>query len=194
MNTRGEMGNPGIAPVLIKEVYFPPEAPQEVATLIESALVYQNSSNYALAVECLQQARKDWMKLEKDQARPFKKEYELFFDLSIGSVYESCGKDDLAIDSYLKARKVALPQNHPDLAFAFCGLGSVVFHMEEPSQALRLYLRAKAIREDTIGGDTVDTATVYNNLGCCMFMLERNEEAKAYFELAQAIFECELGS
>ena len=25
-------------------------------------------------------------------------------------------------------------------------------------------------------------------------MLERNEEAKAYFELAQAIFECELGS
>lgn len=27
-----------------------------------------------------------------------------------------------------------------------------------------------------------------------MFMLERNEEAKAYFELANAIFECELGS
>ena len=39
----------------------------------------------------------------------------------------------------------------------------------------------------------MDTATVYNNLGCCMFMLERNQEAKAYFELAQAIFDCELG-
>jgi len=26
-----------------------------------------------------------------------------------------------------------------------------------------------------------------------MFMLERNEEAKAYFELAEAILECELG-
>jgi len=46
--------------------------------------------------------------------------------------------------------------------------------MEEPSFALRLYLKAKIIREETIGGDTVDTATVYNNLGCCMFMLERN--------------------
>lgn len=46
--------------------------------------------------------------------------------------------------------------------------------MEEPSFALRLYLKAKTIREETIGGDTVDTATVYNNLGCCMFMLERN--------------------
>ena len=44
-----------------------------------------------------------------------------------------------------------------------------------------------------LGGDTVDTATVYNNLGCCMFMLERNQEAKAYFELANAIFDCELG-
>lgn len=27
-----------------------------------------------------------------------------------------------------------------------------------------------------------------------MFMLERNEEAKAYFELAHAILECELGT
>jgi hypothetical protein len=39
----------------------------------------------------------------------------------------------------------------------------------------------------------VDTATVYNNLGCCMYMLERNQECKAYFELANAIFEAELG-
>jgi hypothetical protein len=53
-------------------------------------------------------------------------------------------------------------------------MGSVIFNMEEPSFALRLYLKAKIIREETIGGDTVDTATVYNNLGCCMFMLERN--------------------
>ena len=65
--------------------------------------------------------------------------------------------------------------------------------MEEPAWALRLFLKARKIREETLGGDTVDTATVYNNLGCSMFMLERNEEAKAYFELAQAILECDLG-
>jgi hypothetical protein len=65
--------------------------------------------------------------------------------------------------------------------------------MEEPAWSLRCYLKAREIREDHIGGDTVDTATVYNNLGCCMFFLERNEEAKAYFELANAILECELG-
>jgi hypothetical protein len=93
----------------------------------------------------------------------------------------------------MKSKDVKLPYNHPDIAFSFCGLGSVLYHMDEPAWALRLYLKAREVRENTIGGDTVDTATVYNNLGCCMFMLERNEEAKAYFELANAILECELG-
>lgn len=93
----------------------------------------------------------------------------------------------------MKAKDIKLPYNHPDIAFAFCGLGSVLYHMEEPAWALRLYLKAREIREKTLGGDTVDTATIYNNLGCCMFMLERNEEAKAYFELSNAILECELG-
>ena len=93
----------------------------------------------------------------------------------------------------MNAKAIKLPYNHPDLAFAFCGLGSVFYHMEEPAWSLRFYLEARKIREETLGGDTVDTATVYNNLGCCMFMLERNEEAKAYFELADAILECELG-
>jgi hypothetical protein len=54
-------------------------------------------------------------------------------------------------------------------------------------------MKAREIREERLGGDTVDTATVYNNLGCCMYMLERNQECLAYFELAHAILECELG-
>jgi hypothetical protein len=40
ISIKGAQGNPGIAPVVIKEVYFPPESPSEVATLIESGLVY----------------------------------------------------------------------------------------------------------------------------------------------------------
>lgn len=67
------------------------------------------------------------------------------------------------------------------------------YHIEEPAWALRCYLKAREIREERIGGDTVDTATVYNNLGACMFYLERNQECKAYFELANAIMDAELG-
>ena len=65
--------------------------------------------------------------------------------------------------------------------------------MDEPAWGLRCYLKAREIREERLGGDTVDTATVYNNLGCCMYMLERNQECLAYFELSHAILECELG-
>lgn len=68
-----------------------------------------------------------------------------------------------------------------------------MYHIDEPAWALRCYLKARKIREERLGGDTVDTATVYNNLGCCMYILERNQESKAYFELANAIMEAELG-
>jgi hypothetical protein len=93
----------------------------------------------------------------------------------------------------MKALKIKLPSNHPDEAFPYCCLGSVMYHIDEPAWALRCFLKARKIREERLGGDTVDTATVYNNLGCCMFILERNQESKAYFELANAILEAELG-
>lgn len=39
-----------------------------------------------------------------------------------------------------------------------------------------------------MGEDTVDTATVYNNIGCCFMVVGRNREGLAYFKLAAAIF------
>jgi len=29
----------------------------------------------------------------------------------------------------------------------------------------------------TIGADTVEVVTIFNNLGCCMALMERNKEA-----------------
>ena len=52
-SSKAGQSNPGIMPSIIKEVFFPPEAPQEVATLIESSLVYQNDANYDMAVRSL---------------------------------------------------------------------------------------------------------------------------------------------
>ncbi len=56
--------------------------------------------------------------------------------------------------------------------------------MQEIELALRCFIQARDIREERLGGDTVDTATIYNNLGCCMQLLERNIEAFTYYELA----------
>ena len=49
--------------MIIKEVYFPPDAPREVATLMESSLVYHNSANYEMAVKSLEDARELWKRM-----------------------------------------------------------------------------------------------------------------------------------
>ena len=170
-----------------------------------------------MAVRSLEQARALWRDLENPSVslaappkvrhgaspepteavvneKMLRPEQELFFLMSLGSVYESSGKDEIAISCYTNAiTDIMLEYNHPDQAFPYCGLGSVFYHIDEPAWALRCFLKAREIREERLGGDTVDTATVYNNLGCCMYMLERNQEGKAYFELANAVMDAELG-
>ena len=69
MHALGDQSNPGILPSIIKEVFWPPEAPMEVATLIESALVYQNSANYEMASRSLEDARSKW----REEVNPTKK-------------------------------------------------------------------------------------------------------------------------
>ena len=136
MHLRGDQQNPSIMPSIIKEVFFPPEAERDVATLIESALVYQNSANYQMAVRSLEQARALWRESDPHipaavpkKAQPgrpaepaqgptenkLRPEQELFFHMSLGSVYESSGKDEIAISCYMNAiTDVQLEYNHPD--------------------------------------------------------------------------------
>jgi len=48
-------------------------------------------------------------KKDEKKAVPEKRlrpEQELFFEMSLGSVYESCGKDDIAISYYMRAKEV----------------------------------------------------------------------------------------
>lgn len=86
-----------------------------------------------------------------------------------------------------------LPDNNPDMALAYCGLGSVLYNMEEYELSLRCYLKCREIRESLFGVEHPDTAATFNNLGCNMFMLERSHEALAYFKLSEAVFNAELG-
>lgn len=111
-NIRGDQCNSGVAPCIIKEVFFPPDAPHDIATLIESAIVYQNTANYEMAVHSFEQARAKWR--ETLNAAKLRNELELFFEMSLGSVYESCGKDDIALSCYMRAKKIQLVYNHPD--------------------------------------------------------------------------------
>lgn len=81
----------------------------------------------------------------------------------------------------------------PDTALVYCHLGSLMLRLREYEWALRCYLKAKDIRENAIGGDTVDTATVYNNLGVCCYHLQYYYPAKGFFQLSYDIYKQQLG-
>lgn len=40
----------------------------------------------------------------------------------------------------------------------------------------------------------MQTASVFNNLACCFFMLRRSQEALGYIEIAEVVLDTELGS
>eukprot|EP01015_Nassula_variabilis_P020355 TRINITY_DN3522_c0_g3_i3.p1 TRINITY_DN3522_c0_g3~~TRINITY_DN3522_c0_g3_i3.p1 ORF type:complete len:270 (-),score=49.98 TRINITY_DN3522_c0_g3_i3:87-896(-) len=189
---KGSMSDIEVAPCLIREVLYPFGMPDELCTYIESALDYQSSSNYIMAIKNLEAAKKICQ--QKPQGE-IPDEIFLFIEFSIGSVYESAGRDDYALNQYLNCRSYTEKFDfmNPDRALPYCGLGSVFYHAEDYEWATRCFLKGRDIREQVLGGDTPDTATMYNNLGCCMFSMNRFEEAYSYFLLAEAIFRNELG-
>ena len=70
----------------------------------------------------------------------------------------------------------------------------VLYNVEEYEMSLRAFLKAREVREKLFGPEHIDTASIYNNLGCCMYMLDRNKEAQAYLNIAHAVYELELGA
>ena len=57
-----------------------------------------------MAIHSYEQARDQWREMLNVQK--LRNELELFFEMSLGSVYESCGRDELALTCYVKARKI----------------------------------------------------------------------------------------
>jgi tetratricopeptide (TPR) repeat protein len=176
----------------IKETLIIPDAPTDIRTLLESCNLYMINRKYQKALDSLKKGRTAWRDHENvDLLGP---ELEMYFDISIGQIYEETSHLKTAVRYYMKARKNELYYNHPDNAIPFSWLGWVLMMLDEFDSALRWFLKAREIREERLGGDTVDTASVYNNLGCWMMLLKRNEEANAYFELSYVILDSLLGS
>ena len=57
-----------------------------------------------MAIHSYEQAHDIWM--EELNVAKLRNELELFFEMSLGSVYESSGKDDIALSCYIRARKI----------------------------------------------------------------------------------------
>jgi len=122
-------------------------------------------------------------------------EAAIFFFAELASLHAAVREDDLAAQLLWRARAPTerLPSDHPDGAVVWCGLGRVAYLAGAFDVAARATLRGRKVRESTLGGDTVETATSYNNLACCFFALDRPMEALAYLELAEEILRVLVG-
>ena len=179
--------NTKVFPTIIKEVLSLPEnLPQKSMELVVQGLEDRVSGDYEKAIKRLEKA-KDF--LPKDMNK-INWQAELYFNLSLGYLYETLDYNLQALKYFSEAilNHEKLISFSPDIALPFCFLGEFFMKMREYEWALRVYEKAKMIREEIIGGDTIDTATIYNNLGVVAFCLESYLPANGYFMMAYEIY------
>lgn len=155
---RATLSDIEVAPCLIKEILYPIELPQVSRIYVEAAITAHNSQNYTFALENFETAKVFYTRIEnhinlspkqKIKWTQATKKYELpeqvqlYFEFSSGQVYESTGRDDFALQKYLNCKFLGerLEFNNPDRALPFCGMGSVLYHMEEYKLAARCFLK-----------------------------------------------------
>lgn len=136
---RGTLSDIQVIPVIIPEIIYPPNPPRSVCTYIEAAINAHNEGNFVFALTNYQNAKKEWNLPE----HVYNEGLDLYFEYQRGSVFESAGRDDLAMSSFLTAKTIAakLPLNSPDRALAYCGLGMVLYNVEEWQLSLRCFLK-----------------------------------------------------
>jgi tetratricopeptide (TPR) repeat protein len=79
-------------------------------------------------------------------------------------------------------------RSHP-----YVGMGVSLYHMEEYEYALRCFERARAVYGLNLEVESVENAILQNNIGCCLMMLSRNQEALKYFEVGHHILDLKVG-
>ena len=184
--------NSRVYPSIIKEILtLPNSCPQKCMELIVESLEDKTKGHYEMAIKRLEKAQEF---LPKD-INKVNWQTELFFNLTFGSLYESLDLDLMTIKFYLEACHISekFIRANPDNALPFSFLGEFFVKIQEFEWALRAYVKAKLIREDTIGGDTIDTATIYNNLGVVAYCMESYLPANGYFNLAYEIYKNHFG-
>jgi tetratricopeptide (TPR) repeat protein len=172
-------------PLLIREVLMAPDAPAEAAIMMEAALVHMNCKRSELCVEMLLAAIASWSKVE-----PVPPQAAFYVVFCIGLSYESADLQQLAISTYELARQLAetaFGAGSCLVASALSQTGCVWFHQRQITASLRSFFKARSIREDSLGYDHADTASLLNNVAACFDCLNRFTEARDCYTSAREI-------
>ena len=186
------VSNAKVYPSLIHEsLILPKILPDKIKELIIASYKDHISGHTEFAIRRLERAEY----FLKDFKLPNEPQIELFFSLTFGSFYQELNYNITALKYYFNARKITdkFLSDNPDSALVYCYLGSLFLDMKEFVWAFRCFQFAKEWREKTIGGDTLDTSAIYNNLGVIAFYMESFLPAKNYINLAYEITRSILG-
>jgi tetratricopeptide (TPR) repeat protein len=186
------VSNTKVYPSLIHEsLILPKILPDKIKELIIASYKDHIHGHTEFAIRRLERAEY----FLKDFKLPNEPQIELFFSLTFGSFYQELNYNITALKYYFNARKITdkLLSDNPDSALVYCYLGSLFLDMKEFIWAFRCFQFAKEWREKTIGGDTLDTAAIYNNLGVVAFYMESFLPSKNYLNLAYEITRSILG-
>ena len=186
------VSNAKVYPSLIHEsLILPKILPDKIKELIISSYKDHIQGHTEFAIRRLERAEY----FIKDFKLPNEPQIDLFFSLTFGSFYQELNYNITALKYYYNARKISdkFLSDNPDNALVYCYLGSLFLDMKEFVWAFRCFQYAKEWREKTIGGDTLDTSAIYNNLGVVAFYMESFLPAKNYINLAYEITRNILG-
>ena len=184
--------NSRVYPSLLKEVLLiPPLCPQKCIESIVECMAEQVNGKYEMAIRRLERAQGY---LPKDTTQ-IDWQTDLFFNLTFGSLYDTLNYDVVAIRYYNECVRITekLIGADTDTSLPYCFIGELFLKLQEYTWALRSFMKAKKVREETIGAETPDTASIYNNLGVVSYYLESYLPAIGYFKLAYEIYKKMLG-
>ena len=184
--------NSRVYPSLLKEVLLiPPLCPQKCIESIVECMAEQVNGKFEMAIRRLERAQGY---LPKDTTQ-IDWQTDLFFNLTFGSLYETLNYDVVAIRYYNECVRITekLIGADTDTSLPYCFIGELFLKLQEYTWALRSFMKAKKVREETIGAETPDTASIYNNLGVVSYYLESYLPAIGYFKLAYEIYKKMLG-
>ena len=184
--------NSNVYPSLLKEVLLiPPLCPQRCIESIVESMEEQVNGRFEMAIRRLERAQEY---LPKDNSQ-LDWQTDLFFNISFGYLYDTLNLDMIAIKYYNECIRITekLMVADTDSALPYCFIGEFFLKLQEYNWALRSFLKAKNIREETIGGETPDTASIYNNLGVVCYYLESYLPAQGFFKISYEIYKKMLG-
>lgn len=130
----------------------------------------------------------DSMQRLTDDSPEIPLDVELYITLCKGNVYQSCGDDEQSLLHYLDgwARATSKGDNDWEIV-CLNSIGMLAYYSLRYDVALLCFSAVAQYRTQAYGTASADTATAWNNEGCCLFCLRCKGDSRLKFEKAWAV-------